>query len=269
MVRGSAVGRKLSVDLGKQDNSSDCQVLAAWNLSTPIVILSEVFNLHPEVKSHPQWPRDKESACSAGDAGDTDGFYLWVRKIPWRRAWQPTPVFLPRESHGQRSLVGYSPWGRRVGHNRSNWACVLEGKNLDHIAQKILSVLLAQTQIPTPLSQDRPVEAPAWCLATLSHGLYCPLLSSSQSTFMPRWHLEKGNSLLDLMLRWSWRICSPTRTEMEMGRSRLRNSNSKTRRQNTMNSKPDTSHLRDTKPSVVAECAPRVRGSLRKEMVSR
>ena len=33
-------------------------------------------------------------------------FDLWVRKIPWRRAWQPTPVFLPGESHGQRSLVG-------------------------------------------------------------------------------------------------------------------------------------------------------------------
>ena len=31
-------------------------------------------------------------------------------KIPWRRTWQPTPVFLPGESHGQRSLVGYSPW---------------------------------------------------------------------------------------------------------------------------------------------------------------
>ena len=31
-------------------------------------------------------------------------------KIPWRRAWQPTPVFLPGESHGQRSLAGYSPW---------------------------------------------------------------------------------------------------------------------------------------------------------------
>ena len=37
-------------------------------------------------------------------------FSSWVRKIPWRRAWQPTPVFLPGESHGQRSLVGYSPW---------------------------------------------------------------------------------------------------------------------------------------------------------------
>ena len=39
-------------------------------------------------------------------------FILWVGRIPWRRAWQPTPVFLPRESHGQRGLVGYSPWSR-------------------------------------------------------------------------------------------------------------------------------------------------------------
>ena len=39
------------------------------------------------------------------------GFDPWVGKIPWRRAWQPTLVFLPGESHGQRSLVGYSPWG--------------------------------------------------------------------------------------------------------------------------------------------------------------
>ena len=38
-------------------------------------------------------------------------FNPWVRKIPWRRAWQPTPIFLPGESHGQKSLAGYSPWG--------------------------------------------------------------------------------------------------------------------------------------------------------------
>ena len=38
-------------------------------------------------------------------------FDHWVRKIPWRRARQSTPVFLPGEFHGQRSLVGYSPWG--------------------------------------------------------------------------------------------------------------------------------------------------------------
>ena len=37
----------------------------------------------------------------------------WVGKIPWRRAWQPTLVFSPGEFHGQRSLAGYSPWGRK------------------------------------------------------------------------------------------------------------------------------------------------------------
>ena len=41
-----------------------------------------------------------------------------MRKIPWRKKWQPTPVFLPGKSHEQRSLVGYSPWGyKRVEHN--------------------------------------------------------------------------------------------------------------------------------------------------------
>ena len=42
-------------------------------------------------------------------------FDSWVRKIPWRRKWQPNPVFLSRKSHGQRSLAGYSRWGQRVG----------------------------------------------------------------------------------------------------------------------------------------------------------
>ena len=39
------------------------------------------------------------------------GFNPWVRKIPWRKEWQPTPVILPGEFHEQRILVGYSPWG--------------------------------------------------------------------------------------------------------------------------------------------------------------
>ena len=39
------------------------------------------------------------------------GFHPWVRKFLWSRAWQPTPVFLPGESHGQRSMEGYDPWG--------------------------------------------------------------------------------------------------------------------------------------------------------------
>ena len=45
------------------------------------------------------------------NAGDMKpGFDAWVGKIPWRRVWQPTPLFLPGESHGHRSLAGYSPW---------------------------------------------------------------------------------------------------------------------------------------------------------------
>ena len=39
------------------------------------------------------------------------GFDPWVGKIPWRKKWESTPVFLPAKSHGQRSLAGYSPWG--------------------------------------------------------------------------------------------------------------------------------------------------------------
>ena len=39
------------------------------------------------------------------------GFDSWVQRIPWRRKWQPTPVFLPKKFHGPRSLMGYSPWG--------------------------------------------------------------------------------------------------------------------------------------------------------------
>ena len=40
-------------------------------------------------------------------------FDPWIGKIPWRRKWQSTPIFLPGESRGQRSLMGYSPWGRK------------------------------------------------------------------------------------------------------------------------------------------------------------
>ena len=49
------------------------------------------------------------------NAGDTEryGFDPWVGNTPWRREWQPIAVFLPGESHGQRSLAGYSPWGRK------------------------------------------------------------------------------------------------------------------------------------------------------------
>ena len=56
----------------------------------------------------PWWLSGKESVCQCR----RPRFDLWVGKILWRRAWQPTPAFLPGESHGQRSLAGFSPRGR-------------------------------------------------------------------------------------------------------------------------------------------------------------
>ena len=56
--------------------------------------------------------KKKKSTCQCRRHGYLD---LWVRKIPWQRKWQPTPVFLPGESHEQRSLVGYSPLGCKRG----------------------------------------------------------------------------------------------------------------------------------------------------------
>ena len=50
----------------------------------------------------------KASACNAGDLGSITGLGR-----PWRRKWQSTPALLPGKSHGRRSLIGYSPWGRK------------------------------------------------------------------------------------------------------------------------------------------------------------
>ena len=69
-----------------------CLYVDTWTYCSAFLVAQTVKNL-PAVKRY--------------------GFDCWVRKCPWRREWQPTPVFLPGEFHGQRSLVGYSPWGRK------------------------------------------------------------------------------------------------------------------------------------------------------------
>ena len=51
----------------------------------------------------------------------TCGFDPWVGKIPWSKKWQPTPIFLPGKSHGQRSLVGYSPGGTKSQTHLRDW----------------------------------------------------------------------------------------------------------------------------------------------------
>ena len=65
----------------------------------------------------PKWLSDKESTCNARAAGDVSSVPE-QRRLPRRRKWQPTPVFLPGKSHGQRNLTGYSLWAsKRVRHD--------------------------------------------------------------------------------------------------------------------------------------------------------
>ena len=95
-------------------------------VSTPVDGLgSKVFqsghHIIPIAPRHESWWASqavqvvKNLPANAGDARGLVSSYC-VRKIPWRRAWQPTPVFLPGESHGQRSLVS----SQRVGRDRSD-----------------------------------------------------------------------------------------------------------------------------------------------------
>ena len=67
---------------------------------------------HTHAQGSPGGARGKEPSCHAGDVKDM-GSALVLGRSPWRRKWQPTPVFLPGEAKGQRSLMGYSPWCRK------------------------------------------------------------------------------------------------------------------------------------------------------------
>ena len=74
------------------------------------------------------------------DAGDTRdmGSIPGLRRFPWRRKWQPTPVFLPGKFHGQRSLMGYSPWGCKES----------DTTECTHIHSGTITDLVLETEMP-------------------------------------------------------------------------------------------------------------------------
>ena len=79
----------------------------------------------------------KESTCQC-TRHRRCGFNPWAGKINWRREWQPTPVFSPGKFHGQRSMAGYSPWGRKESDMTERLhfhflTCVLRTKFLQKI----------------------------------------------------------------------------------------------------------------------------------------
>ena len=81
----------------------------------------------------------KNLSANAGDTEDTG-------LIPWRKAWQPTSVFLPREFHGQRSLEGYSPWG----HKESD-----PTRTLHNVVINILYTIILIMGCPTTFKSTR------------------------------------------------------------------------------------------------------------------
>ena len=93
-----------------------------------------------------------------------------VRKIPWKRKWQPTPVFLPETSHGQKSLAGYSPWGRKEldTTKHKNEYSIMQRSHLvypsihGHMGSSTFSVqfssvqLLSRVQLCNPMNRRTP-----------------------------------------------------------------------------------------------------------------
>ena len=80
-------------------------------MSMSVCILERQTSSPEGPRGFPGGAAGKESPCQSRRCG----FNPWVRKIPWRRKWQPTPIFLPGKFHGQRSLVGIE--SQRVRHD--------------------------------------------------------------------------------------------------------------------------------------------------------
>ena len=95
---------------GKIQSSSPLDILNVfWWIGTRASLVAQWLRMHLHCWRHRR--------C---------GFDPWVGKISWRRAWQPTPIFLPRKSLGQRRLVAYSPWGHRVRCDWNDRVCTQE-----------------------------------------------------------------------------------------------------------------------------------------------
>ena len=107
---------------------------------------SHGLSLYPPTRL-PWWLSGSPHHCNAGDAGIDP----WVGKIPWRRKWQPAPVFLPRKSHSQRSLAGCCPQdfpGRNTGAG-----CHFPLQGIVHIQRSNLHLLHWQAD-SLPLSHQ-------------------------------------------------------------------------------------------------------------------
>ena len=92
-------------DFMSSSSEWNCLFMSSWRGS----ITENQISLQPAIITELKSPTKNPHAMQ-----ETQEFDPWIRKIPWRRKWQPTPVFLPGKFHGQRNLAGYSPWGHKA-----------------------------------------------------------------------------------------------------------------------------------------------------------
>ena len=107
-----------------------CEVGWYKPVSTISVILRPLSGI-------PRWLSGKEAAYQCRRYG----FDPWTGKTPCRREWQPTPVFLPAESHEQRSLAGYSPWCHKKS-DTTEWLTLSTNKKEERKERGILKIYL-------------------------------------------------------------------------------------------------------------------------------
>ena len=137
----------------------------------------------------PWWLSGKESTSPCRRCG----FDPWIGKIPWRRKWQPTPVVLSGKSHGQRSLAGYSLWGRTesdmtcwLNDNSSNnplgregWPCIQLLSSAEGNSRRIIHLRVINHQHSQKL---RKWVSALVCWGNLGSVPWCPLWECSELT---------------------------------------------------------------------------------------
>ena len=130
-------------------------------------------------------------------------FDPWVSKIPWRREWQPIPVFLPRESHGQRSLACCSPWGHKESDatEQLNWT----DWTADGVIRKRGELANSNREVNGTSLQysclESPVDRGAWWAAV--HGVTKSRTRLSDFTFTFHFHaLKKEMATHSSVLAW-------------------------------------------------------------------
>ena len=162
-------------------------------LSIPMFNSSWIYFCLISILGLPWWLSGKESVCQCRRYR----FDPWVKKILWRRKWQPTPMFLPGKYHGQRNLTGYSSWGcKRVRHD---WVTKQQ-----HLHIYVYVKLIYGEGNGTPLQYsclENPIDGGAWWAAV--HGVARSRTQLSDFTLTFHFHaLEKEIATHSSVLAW-------------------------------------------------------------------